>query len=264
MDSKTGVMARILVLVAVLLTGCDMGYDGKVRVVYDPAVTALEDEAHQDIKRSGVVKEIARFLNNEFYLPDNLLIRIGSPEGPQFDNRYGEIEIPYRFITETKSSFRRGHPNKSEEQVYNATMDVLMHVLLHEVGHALIDLYRLPVIRNEEHEVDDLAAILLVEMFEDGGKIVMNAADSFGLRSGMESRHMRGDAYAGEHGWSIERFYNMACLVYGKSPNKLNQKQSVVAIAARDRNDCKRRYKMRRDYWVSTLKPNLKNRSYWK
>ncbi len=257
-------MARILVLVAVLLTGCDMGYDGKVRTVYDPALTKLEAEAKRDIERSGVVKEIARFLNNEFHLPDNLLIRVGSPEGPQFDNRYGEIEIPYRFITETKSSFRRGHPNKSEDQIYNATMDVLMHVMLHEVGHALIDLYALPVIRNEENEVDDLAAILLVEMFEDGSKIVMNAADSFGLRSGTESRGMRGDAYAGEHGWSIERFYNMACLVYGKTPKKMNRKRSLVAIAAQDRNSCKQRYKMRKKYWVGTLKPNLKNRSYWK
>ncbi len=257
-------MTRILILVVVLLTGCDMGYDGKVRVVYEPAIDAREAAALSDIKRSGVVAEIAKFLNNEFYLADNLLIRIGSPTGPQFDNRYGEIEIPYRLITETKSTFRRGHPGKSDEEIYNASMDVLMHVLLHEVGHALIDLYDLPVVRNEEKEVDDLAAILLVEMFEDGGKIVMNAADSFGLRSGSESRAMRGRAYAGEHGWSIERFYNMACLVYGKSPNKMNQKQSLVAIAARDVGECRERYKTRKEYWISTLWPQLRNKSYWK
>lgn len=264
MDSKTSVMVRVLILVAVLLTGCDMGYDGKVRVVFEPSVSPQEQTAQSEVKRSGVVAEIAKFLNNEFYLPDNLVLRIGSPDGPQFDNRYGEIEIPYRFITETKYAFRRGHPNKSEEEIYNATMDVLMHVMLHEVGHALIDLYELPIIRNEEKEVDDLAAILLVEMFEDGGKIVMNAADSFGLRSGTEGRAMRGDAYAGEHGWSIDRFYNMACLVYGKSPKKMNQKQSLVAIASRDVGECKNRYKMRKKYWIGTLKPNLKNKSNWR
>ena len=50
MESKTSVMARLLVLVVVLLTGCDMGYDGKTLIhpaqvdVANAAFAPSEDE----------------------------------------------------------------------------------------------------------------------------------------------------------------------------------------------------------------------------
>ncbi len=233
---------------------------GELRRIYEPAISSQDQISLSDIKRSGVVSEILRFINNEFDLPDDLYIRLGARRGPLFDNQYGEIDIPYSFVTMTRNVFARAWPDKSEDEIFNASMDVLMHVLMHEMGHALLDLYGIPAIRNEENEVDDLAAILLVEMFEDGGKIVLSAAKAFDLQS------TRGGAYereheGTEHGLSVERFRNMACLVYGSDPKKYPELLENTGLTIDDAKECTRRYKIRRAYWFETLGSNMKRNS---
>ncbi len=253
-------MKKIVLALFLVFLGSAQGWSraGELRRIYEPAMTPSDQQALSEIKRSGVVSEITRFVNNEFILPDNLHIRLGARRGPLFDNQYGEIDIPYSFITTTRESFAAAWPNKSKDEIFNATMDVLMHVLMHEMGHALLDLYGIPAIRNEENEVDDLAAILLVEMFEDGGKIVLSAAKAFDLQSAREEVY--GRAYMGtEHGQSIERFRNMACLVYGSNPKTHPELLENTGLTQDDAEECTRRYKMRRAYWFDTLGPNMRN-----
>ncbi len=256
-------MKKIVLVLVLLAAAVNISWSrGEVQRIYEPPMSAADQRILNEIKQSGVVSEIIRLMNNEFTLTDNLTIRIGAPKGPLFDNQYGEIAIPYSFITITRNVFTTAWPGKSPEQVNDATMDVLMHVLLHEMGHALLDLFDIPAIRNEENEVDDLAAILLVEMFEDGDKIVLNAARAFDLqktRYGAYAREHRGT----EHGLSEERFRNMACLVYGSDPKKYPDLLQNTGLTADDAVECEHRYKIRRDYWLDTLGPNMKNESAW-
>ena len=105
------------------------------------------------------------------------------------------------------------HVRKNYEDAYlgAAATSMLGFIVVHELGHALVDLLDLPITGREEDVVDQLAAVIL----EAEPEMVIMAATfwrgQFQERRGLED-------YAGVHGLSEQRFFNMLCWAYGADP----------------------------------------------
>ncbi len=77
---------------------------------------------------------------------------------------------------------------KSRKQLRIAVMSSLYLVFLHELGHALISMYDLPVVGREEDAADQLAALVLINAGDDGAGIAMLGAASFASSPGRARR----------------------------------------------------------------------------
>ena len=95
-------------------------------------------------------------------------------------------------------------------------------IVLHETGHALVDLLDLPVTGRQEDAVDQLAAILMLRfggLDESPGEVI---ADLRLAANWMLSRSTGAydlDAYADPHALGEQRFFNLQCLIYGTDPD---------------------------------------------
>lgn len=87
-----------------------------------------------------------------------------------------------------------------------AVVSATVFTLLHEVGHGLIELLRLPVIGNEEDAADRIAAVYLLRDPEVGAERAMAAADATGALSSIPWD---------VHPMSAQRRYNVMCLALG-------------------------------------------------
>ncbi|WP_406207713.1 DUF4344 domain-containing metallopeptidase [Kitasatospora sp. NBC_01560] len=90
--------------------------------------------------------------------------------------------------------------------------------LLHELGHALVYFYELPITGKEEDAVDQLSLLLLVgdEKHADYALSTINAWAA--LANADEQGQRPIEAYADQHSLEAQRYYNWVCWLYGSDP----------------------------------------------
>lgn len=97
----------------------------------------------------------------------------------------------------------------------------LRFILLHETGHALIDLLDIPITGREEDAVDQLATTLM-QRFAGVNESSRQVSENLRMASNWFLARSTGaynlDAYADEHALGEQRYFNLQCLVYGSNP----------------------------------------------
>lgn len=99
--------------------------------------------------------------------------------------------------------------------------------LLHELAHVAIGDLGVPVIGPEEPAADYLATLALIQPVrpslldsEQRHGFAVSAADAFLVMWQLAESHGVSPPYWDVHGLSIQRFYIIACLVYGSDPER--------------------------------------------
>jgi hypothetical protein len=97
-------------------------------------------------------------------------------------------------------------------------------ILLHETGHALIDLLKLPAVGREEDSVDQLATVALLfdaggsETKHDKARALQLASTWFQVNGSQTNPGMA--HFADEHSLDAQRYYNILCMAYGHDPEE--------------------------------------------
>lgn len=92
-----------------------------------------------------------------------------------------------------------------------------LEVFLHEAGHALFDVYKVPVLGREEDAADQVAAYTLLQLGDD---VARRTIGGLAFMFATEAKTGPGDmkAFANEHALPAQRFYNLLCIAYGAKP----------------------------------------------
>ncbi len=114
----------------------------------------------------------------------------------------------------------------------------LRFVLLHELGHGLVDLYGIPVLGREEDAADRFATWWLSpDGKEDGTDAI--AAVEWWLASAKVSEQKREElAWWDEHGIDEQRGYQIACLLYGSDPETMGPLAGRLGLPQARRESC--------------------------
>ncbi len=115
---------------------------------------------------------------------------------------------------------------ENPQDALNYTLDAYLFIMYHELGHGLIDLFKIPVTGKEEDAVDDFAAYMLLARSESEEdqivNVILSAAQVFYLlgtsnRPGPEYEHL---LYWDEHSLGEQRFANLLCIILGSNPER--------------------------------------------
>ncbi|UZP68681.1 DUF4344 domain-containing metallopeptidase [Desulfovibrio mangrovi] len=267
-------VTRTLLLLTLLLALHSPAHAGTVTLAYEPA---SREDVHiaEMLIESHVGDDAARVINVLNCLPRNVVIRFGTEEGPQYapamKGRPAEIHFPYTFVAELQRIFTRNGYTDSPQTLERATLDAVQHTLFHELGHAIISMRGIPTDGGEEDAVDSLATILLIESFENGGDIALNAADAFSylaseeeLESAIPDGTMPSDddratmqpniaAALDEHSLNVHRYEAIACLIYGSNPERYSFIAEDIQLSPQDAANCVDNYTRQSEYWFSLL-----------
>jgi len=163
------------------------------------------------------LEEMAAELNRAFSLPHDIFLSFDECGEPNafYDPEKKQITVCDEMVAGFYEAFRPD--NKTEEELDDAVGNATTFVFFHELGHALIDAYDLPVTGREEDAVDQLSVLVLADGTDEGDRAVLDAALSFAGESGAE---LDETAFADEHSLDRQRFYNIVCLLYGQNEKK--------------------------------------------
>ncbi len=225
----------------------------KASLVWGKPHNAVETAILKKLQQAGDAQEVVSLVNQKLRLPKPLKIIFGGEDGPLYDPEINQIQVPYTFIDEVRARFVKAKYSETGVTPDEATNDALMHTLFHELGHALIEMYQLPVVGKEEDAVDSLANVLLIEFYDEGQETVLSAADLFDLES-EDRESFEEEDYWDEHSLDEQRYYSALCHVYGSDPDKY---ASVIEDAdiSEDRADlCIEEYEAASRNWFRLLR----------
>ncbi|TKB48369.1 hypothetical protein FCL40_11655 [Ferrimonas sediminicola] len=250
--------AVILVAVVLLSRGAPALADGRLYTEYATPTDPSHWPVRQRVMASGVVEQVTSLINDTLQLRHPVGILFGGEAGPLYDDEARRIVIPYAFLEEVRGRFERSHYAETGVTAEDATMDALMHTLFHEIGHALVPMFDLPMLGREEDAADSLATILLIEYFDGGGEIALSAADLFALESDEVDELVEEDFWD-EHGLDLQRFYTTLCMVYGSNPQAYAYLARQANLSAERAALCVDDYHKVSVSWLSLLNEHRKD-----
>jgi len=124
-----------------------------------------------------------------------------------------------------------GHQPDDGAEVSAFAKDVILHVVLHELGHALIREFDIPVLGNEETVADAFATYYLTTYVPDRAVAVLTArATSLMIEAG-ETPEVD---WRGEHDDDARRAYQIAALAVAADAEKYRAVAAVVGMSERE------------------------------
>ena len=194
--------------------------EGDFYVRYEPSASYPDAAAY--LQGTYLLEDNAEWLNENYKLPYDVLIEGAECEEENAFYSPGEksITVCYEIVQGMmeRGYVKYGDTPRADEFAYNA----LDGVMLHELGHAFVDIYRLPITGLEEDAVDQFSALIQSRTYGDydpryetGVNMMIDVADEWRQEWGEEEGP---PAYHDIHSLSIERFYNIACYAYGADP----------------------------------------------
>lgn len=133
-------------------------------------------------------------------------------------------------------------------------------ILLHETGHALVQLLDLPVTGRQEDAVDQLAAILMLRfagLDETPDQVIDNLDMAANWMLARSTGAYNLDAYADEHALGEQRYFNLQCLIYGSDSDGFAGMVDAGDLTAARAAGCARETRRVSRAWVRLLLPHL-------
>ena len=227
---------------------------GQFKVVYAQGKTADEKLLIKLIKASQLT-QVAAALSKSLVLPEDVTISVTrGQDGPYFNPQTKTIIFNLPFAALMFRVITTEYPKISGYNFGVAFASLQYFILFHEIGHALINLWHIPVLGKEEDAVDAFSTIFMTQFVKDG-QIALWGADFFNaIGSGQKYGAV---AFADEHSLDPQRAYSIACWVYGSNPKKYGFLAKVVPHERLVR--CPAEYNQLKIAWLQFLRPHVRS-----
>jgi hypothetical protein len=229
-----------------------------ITVAYEPPRTSTERLAAR-VLHVGCTDGIAEGFTQSFALPTDLQINVVRGNvSPYYDPRSRTVFLSYGFVDDTAAILQEAGVVRNQSDLGRQLASIDSFILVHELGHAFVDVFNLPITGREEDAVDGMATVFFTDEVENGPEYAFYAARFFALLQKVQGRPSVGQ-FQDEHSLSIQRFYDITCAIAGSSPRAM-AKFASVGIFDRDRlARCPDEYEQKSSAWKTLLDPYLRN-----
>ena len=188
--------------------------NSRITVVYEPPTLPRFQALLERLQQRRVLEDLKAFLS-PLRLPRKLVLNTRQcGETNAFYSRTDGLILCYEYIEyiETlapKDTTPEGFTR--QEGIAGAFAEVA----LHEIGHAVFDIFEAPVFGREEDAADQLAGFVMLQFSKDMTRLAIKGA-AYSYLS--QESNWAGTKFSDEHGTQRQRYYNYLCLAYGADP----------------------------------------------
>ncbi len=197
----------------------------KIPENYDGDINVNSEQTNDNLDQSimPMLEILTAKVENILYLPEDITtnLKYCDEANAFYDYSTKEITICYEFLDYLADSTTS--MNVSDEIRTKIIGSVFVFTFYHELGHALIDSYDLPITGKEEDAADQISTLILLEMdlsddeYITNGELVIYTSSWFKNIANTQN-DMDRLAYWDEHSLDTQRFQNIMCMAYGSDP----------------------------------------------
>lgn len=223
--------------------------DGRFRAEYGPAAPALEGFRTRLVEHQFLDTMAVR-LSDSIRIPEDITLAIGHCAEPNasYEPTRRRVTVCYELVENLSETFA---DEPGEEYLISGT---IMFAMMHELAHALIDVLKLPITGREEDAADQLATVLLLQQGAAGDSLAFGAVGWFALHA--KTDQLDSLAFADDHGFNLQRVFNIICWVYGRDPDRYPQIVSEGWLPEPRRTGCRDEYARLAASWERLLRPH--------
>lgn len=175
---------------------------------------------------SSIIMDDVSMLNDIFTLPYDVKIGIDDSSScivaAYYSSKEKSITICYSTLKYLDDYAKKVSGDDAERlEIVDAN---IKFILYHEVAHALIDAYNIPIIGREESAADTFAILTMLNNNDKGIQHVIRFYDTVREDKPVSSNI----AYWDEHMLFAQTYYDMLCLAYGKDSNTYSMYKDLL------------------------------------
>jgi hypothetical protein len=131
-----------------------------------------------------------------------------------------------------------------------------VEVTLHEMGHAVFDLFSVPIFGREEDAADQIAGFIMLQFGQDVALRTISGT-AYAYQQQAKQRNLSRSSFADVHGTDEQRFYNYLCLAYGAQPATFQRFVDANVLPATRAANCAREYRQIQRAFEKTIMPHV-------
>lgn len=222
---------------------------GHFRAEYGPADPEFADF------RAGLVANrfldtIAGRMNDSLMIPADITLRTAHCTDPNasYEPATRTVTLCYELFKFLSERF------SGEEGGGFLVTGTVVFALMHELGHALVDVLDIPITGREEDAADQLATYLLLRQGATGDTLAFGAVGWFATHAA--TARLSRFAFADAHGLDLQRVYNIVCWIYGRDPARYPRIVAEDWLPEERRGRCPAEYRRFSSSWQRLLAPH--------
>jgi len=188
----------------------------RVKISYVPPSNPAHQHIYEVLQERRVLERMQGYLS-PLRLPQTLFLKTAGCKGESnawYEDTEHTVTVCYEYIDEVL----RNAPDVTTAAgvtPQDAIVGPTNEVFFHEIGHAIFDLLKVPILGREEDAADQIASYGMLRLDKDiAHQTVAGVAYMYGHEMKSDSPGL--EQFADAHGVSAQRFYNLLCMAYGK------------------------------------------------
>jgi len=237
--------------------------ENRIRIEYVPPT----NPAHQplyDLLRQHRTLEKLQEVFSPFRLPIDLTLKTIGCNGIS-NARYQrpEVIVCYEYLNEIYQTMPK-ETTPGGITPHDAVLGQTFYVFGHEMGHAIFDVLKVPIIGDAENGADHFSAYMMLQFGKARAKDLITGA-AYTYKKYVQGPYVSAPlaAFSDIHDAPAQRFYNMLCLAYGADPvlfAEFVEKDTVEYLPKGRARNCKREYEQVTFAFNESIRPHIDER----
>jgi hypothetical protein len=232
----------------------------RIRIEYVPPTNPEHQPLYELLKQHRTLEKLQEVFS-PFRLPIDLTLRTVGCNG--VSNAWyhrPEVSVCYEYLNEIYQAMPK-EATPGGITPHDAVLGQTFYVFGHEMGHAIFDVLKVPIIGDAENGADHFSAYMMLQFGKARAKdLITGAAYTYKkyLRNPYVSAPLA--AFSDIHDAPAQRFYNMLCLAYGADPvlfAEFVEKDTVEYLPKGRARNCKREYEQVTFAFNKSMRPHL-------
>jgi hypothetical protein len=238
---------------------------GSIKISYEP----IKNPEHQkvyDRARERQALEMVKVLLSPFQLPVDLNIKMVPCDGVanawfDRDGKNRTIRICYELLKEIMDKLPKETTAEGIEPK-DAMVGQFLFAVLHETGHAIYDIFNVPVLGHQEDAADQFATWIMLQFGgERAHRVIRGAAYAYAgyIKALKDDPKVTVPlaVFSSDHGQPEERFFNLACIAYGYDPKIFTKVVDLNLLPQSRAKKCKFEYEDLTDAMHQLIGPHV-------
>jgi Putative metallopeptidase len=231
----------------------------QISILYSPPQSTYLQPLYERLRKRQYLEQLKQFLS-PLKVPPGIRLKITTKECGTVNSWWSGREDGLFLCYEWPDYAERIAPIGATPEGMtreDAILGAFLQVTFHELGHAIFDIYEVPIFGREEDAADQMAGFILSQFGPEVARRTFPGTVYIWKALNESTGNWSHDVFSDIHGQPLQRAYNYLCMAYGAAPDLFQYVVADGLLPEARAVGCSREFKQIQHAFISTVYPHI-------